>query len=369
MKSWIYWDNYKEISQMDSKLLTPGPVPVPDFVMQAIQRPVIHHRTEQFYSFYLDLLKGLRYLFRTEKSVGTLMGSGTYGVEMMMGSLFRKNEKVAFISYGKFSDRWADYGQLLGLDCFDWKIDWGKSPTIKEFKNFLDKSPELDGIVLTHSETSTAAILDLEELAWEFKQKNPRGIILVDGITSVGAMPYYHDAWGIDASITASQKALLNPAGTIVFALSELAKDKLLETQSGDFSNVYNFVKMAEKGSYPFTAPVQLLYGIKAALDHIQQRELPAIWQACHQSSRIFRKGLQELGGKVFPEKASDSLTAFYVEGKNQDEIRRKLQEKYGWILSGGQGELKGKIMRVSHMGTSTAEQMVNLLKDLGELL
>ena len=354
-------------------LLTPGPVPVPEFVLKAISQPVIHHRTKAFEQFYQKFLTKLRYLFQAESPnsrVGTMIGSGTYGVEAAIYSLFNQGESVLVIDNGKFSERWAVFSRKLGLNTIILKKDWGESPEVREVLEQLTKHPSIAGIILTHSETSTGALLDLEEIAFTVKKDFPETLIVVDGITSIGAIPFYFDQWQIDAAITASQKALMNPTGTIAFALSELALKKLRNKEDGaDSRNLANYIKSAEKFSYPFTAPVQLLYGMDAALDYICEKGLPAIWNQTHHSSMIFRKGLLTLGGKLLSKNPSDSLTAFHFPEKDNEQIRQKLIEQHQIQLAGGQGEYKGKIMRVSHMGMADSEIMEKVISRIKEIL
>ncbi|MEO1451868.1 MAG: aminotransferase class V-fold PLP-dependent enzyme, partial [Bacteroidota bacterium] len=294
-----------------SLLLTPGPVPIPPFVAEALAKPVIHHRTTEFRTFYNDLLDDLRYLFQTEGGTGTMIGSGTFGVECALYSLFRPEDEVLVVEMGKFSERWGSYGVVRGLQTHRLSLDWGQSPTIEGIQIALREMRQPKGLVLTHSETATGAICDLEEIALAIKSEWPDILIVVDGITSIGALPFYMDAWQVDAAVTASQKALMNPAGLVAFGLSEAAQAALQPTHSGDFQNWYNYLKSSETGDYPFTAPVQLLFGVGVALQSIRLKGLPAVWQATHHAARVFRDGLKARGGVLFPTKPSDSLSAF----------------------------------------------------------
>jgi len=346
------------------KLLTPGPVPVPDFILAAINQEVIHHRSPAFASFYKELLDNLAYLFQAE-IVGTMIGSGTYGVGAMIYSLFRPGEKVLVLNNGKFSGRWVDESRHLGLEVVEIKADWGKSIDTQRVLNELSQHRETKGLIITHSETSTGTLIDLEEMAFQVKRAHPDVLIAVDGITSIGAMPYYHDDWGIDASVTASQKALMNPAGTVAFALSSSAANRLRPTHKGDYRNFYNYIQAIEAFTYPFTAPVQLLYGLDAALKQVREKGLPQVWNECHQSARTFRKEMTRIGAEHFSDYPSDSLTAFRMPGRNVEELKKRMEKEFGWIISSGQGAFKGEILRISHMGTATTISMKALLQDL----
>jgi aspartate aminotransferase-like enzyme len=365
--------SFSSILQTMKYLLTPGPVPVPDFVMAAINQPVIHHRTAAFEQFYQKLLTKLRYLFQAEASesvVGTMIGSGTYGVEAAMYSLFKPGETILVINNGKFSERWEVFGKLSGFKVVELVKNWGESPAVAEIVELLRENKTVAGVVLTHSETSTGALLDLEEISFAIKNEFPETLVVVDGITSIGTIPFYFDQWQIDAAITASQKALMNPTGTIAFALSALAQRKLRNPEIiADSRNLANYVKSVQKNSYPFTAPVQLLYGLDAALDSIKNDGLPTVWNRTHHSAKTFRAALARLGGKMIAENPSDSLTAFYFPERDNEPIRQRLITDYQIHLAGGQGEFKHKLMRVSHMGMADVAVMEVLVGKLKVIL
>lgn len=347
-------------------MLSPGPVPVPSFVMEAMLRPMMHHRSPTFQALYAEIRKGLQYLFQTTQATGTIIGSGTYGMEMAMYSLFRPSERVMVLNLGKFSERWVAYGRLLGLEVTEEKRKWGVKIGVAELMKAVQQAGKIEGIVLTHCETSTGLCLDLEEMVFALRQEYPDILILVDGITSIGAIPFYFDAWEIDAAVIASQKALMNPAGIAAYALSERALNRLQPTNIADFRNLHNYAQTAAQNSYPYTAPVHLLYGIEAALRYIGKQGLPAIWNQVHQCKKLFISGLERLGATEFSESPSQSLTAFRWEGKDLISVQKRLMAE-GVFLAGGQAELKGKILRITHFGGVTHEMMEAVLEILGK--
>lgn len=349
-------------------MLSPGPVPVPDYVMTAMQKPMMHHRSAGFATLYDNIRSGLRYVFQTEAATGTVIGSGTYGVEMAMYSVFRPGERVVVLNLGKFSERWVEYGEVLGLDVVEIKRPWGKAFGTAELMEKVQAAGEIQGIILTHCETSTGVCLDLEEMAFALRRADPDLLIMVDGITTIGAIPFYFDAWDVDVALIASQKALMNPAGIAAYALSERAQSRLQATKAGDFRNLYYYVQTATQNAYPYTAPVQLLYGVEAALDSIVRQGLPAIWNQVHQCRVAFRDGITSLGAEIYPESPSESLTAFTWEGVDLVAMQKGLAEA-GYWLAGGQGELKGKILRITHFGGVTVEMMEAVVVEIERLL
>lgn len=322
-----------------------------------MSQPVIHHRGPKFAAVFEAIQEGLRYLFQAQGSTGMMIGSGTFGVETGMYSLFSPGETVVVVNNGKFSHRWKEYAEIIGLRCIEVLIPWGE---VVDWDMIKKTAGEIipDGIVITHCETSTGAMTDLEPLVSELNSQWPETCILVDAITTVGAVPFYLDAWGIDAAVIASQKALMNPAGIICWALSERGKQRLRPTRPGDFANWYNYDQAATKSSFPFTAPITGMYGIRAVLDQIQDRGLPAIWNEVHQASRQFKAGVAKLGGKVLGSSPSDSLTTFDWKDGKINEVKDYLLRN-GFELAGGQGEWKGKILRISHMGSSARKEIV----------
>ncbi len=352
-------------------LLSPGPVPVPDFIMQAICAPVIHHRGPVFETLMEGLRRDLQYLFQGESAATCLMmGSGTVGVEAAMYSLFQPADRVLIVNYGKFSERWVDFGKLMGLDVIPIQTAWGQSPSAASVLETAARYPDLSGVILTHCETSTGAMIDVEEIAFALKQTRPELLLLVDGVSSIGALPFYFDEWNIDCAVVASQKALMNPAGTVAFALSAYAQSRLRPTHPSDARNLHNYLRLAQQNSFPYTPPVQLFYGWQAALAHFRRRSLPEIWNQCHQSARAFRTRLEGLGGALLAPVPADSLSAFSFPQQDHEAIRKNLHEQHGIFLAGAQGALKGKILRISHMGAANAavmEQVGDLLHEMME--
>lgn len=350
------------------RMLTPGPVGVPESVMKAIAQPVIPHRSPAFQSFYGDLLENMRYLFQTDGKVCGIGGPGSMAMRLLLSDLLNAGDKVFTPVYGKFSARWADYAAQLGLDHISPEFDWQKGPSTNELIEAVEKHPDLKAVVLTHCETSTGVVLDLESLAWKIREVQPDCLIIVDAISTIGSIPFYMDAWGLDAAVVSSPKALQNPSGTAFIAVSDRAYSYLDPLRRGDPGNLRNYFEFAEKGLFPFTAPVQLLYGIAASLDHIKAEGLPVIWNRTHQLAVHFRKELEKIGGSVWTKNAGSVLTAFYFSGFDLDLLKEKLEKEYQVIVSGGQDQLNGQILRVGHFGPVTLDEMSYLARSLESL-
>ncbi len=345
-------------------ILTPGPVAVPKFIFEAIQQPVIHQRSPAFIDFFQELQLQLQYLFQTENPVLAFPATGSMAFEMTLQSLLPPQSTVAIAAHGKFSDRWLDFAQHAGYKTIPLRQPWGEAPELGGGLEMLIEIPDLAAVVLTHCETSTGALTDLEEIAFFLKKHRPDLLIIVDAMSTIGVLPYYHDAWQIDASVCSSQKGLFNPSGTAFVALSANAISRLPIPPVDDAYHLGHYWKYLAQGSFPFTPPTQLFYGINRALKEIQHQGLPARWNLSHQMSQRFKKGIEELGGKLVGQSHADSVTAFALGNGNHDEFRAELYRR-GYELAGGQGPLKSKIMRVGHFGWVEKEIVEGLLEEI----
>ncbi len=349
-------------------ILTPGPVGVPDFILDAIGQPVIHQRSPAFIEFFAELQKGLRYLFQTEGPVVVLPSTGSMAVEMTMRSLFPPGSQVAIQSNGKFSDRWLQYGEYSGIKTTPLRLPWGENLDLQTLVTVLKSFPNLDGIVLTHCETSTGVQIDLEEMAFAARQIRPDLLIVVDAMSTVGVTPLYMDAWGLDAVVCSSQKGLFNPSGVSFIGLSLRVLFQMDTPKVDDALHLGHYWRYLSQGSFPFTPPTQLLYGVHEALEKIKELGLPQRWNNSHQMSQFLKKAVVEMGGKLFGVANSDVLTAFSFGGGDQDEIRKALLAR-GFEVAGGQGEFKGKMMRVGHFGWIGMEEMEGFVGALRDVL
>lgn len=330
------------------QLLTPGPVPIPFFVQQALSKPVMYHRNTEFEELMQQLKTGLAYLFQTNATVLGMIGSGTSGVEALLYSVLQRGDTLLVANLGKFSNRWAEYGKMQEWEVIEIKAEWGKTIATEKYVRMLAENPKTKALLLTHCETSTGVFSDIEEIAFAVKSAFPEILILVDSVSSIGAIPFYFDAWKIDGAVVAAQKALLNPTGTVYFALSELATQQLRPSNAADFFNLWNYWQSAKKNSYPYSPPVSLFYGVIAALQYIQSETLPKRWNEIHHNAQSFRKFAKEKDWEIFGEQPADCLTALYHPTKNASLIKQQLYENKV-VVSGGQDELKGKIIRIAH--------------------
>lgn len=235
--------------------LVPGPVDPPRFVMEAIQQPVVHQRSQEFRTFFSSMQEDLKYVFQTSNPVVCLIGSGTFAVELAMGSLFRKGDQVAIPAMGKFSERWAGTALEMGLEAVPMGITWGHGLSLEHVEHVLEEYPNLKGWVLTHCETSTGVSIDLERIAALIKQRAPHQLIVVDAVSTLAVQPLYTDLWNLDVVVAASQKGLLNPAGTSYLSLSSMAQYALEPRECESYMDLSRYLHFLADSDYPSPHP------------------------------------------------------------------------------------------------------------------
>src|SRR6266849_4655844 len=202
-------------------LLTPGPTPVPPEVLAALAEPVIHHRSRDFREIYGRCLARLREVYRTENDVLMFTTSGTGAFESAVASLTSLGDRQLVLSAGNFGERWAGMARAFGADLVHVRLDWGEVPEPDDLRSSLAEAGDLSVVYLTHSETSTGVVCDLQALAAVAKEAG--ALVVVDAVSSLGAVPLEPDAWGIDVVVSGSQKALMCPPGVAFASVSPAA--------------------------------------------------------------------------------------------------------------------------------------------------
>ncbi|MGH7215035.1 MAG: pyridoxal-phosphate-dependent aminotransferase family protein, partial [Tepidisphaeraceae bacterium] len=268
---------------MKYRLFTPGPTSVPEATLLELGKPVHHHRTGEFRALFNEVQQLLQYVYQTKQTVHTITGSGTAAFEAGFTSTISAGMRVLNVTNGKFAERWASYAKTFGCELKELKLDYGTHATPQQVEAEL-KQAKYDAVVLVHSETSTATTCDLPAIA-----KVVRGaggddtLLFVDGITSIGALPFKMDEWGVDVAITGSQKSLMLPPGLGFVCLSERAWKK---AESGRHVNFYFDLKKYQKsiadGDTPFTPANTLIEAQRTSLRMIKDETLETVWKRTH---------------------------------------------------------------------------------------
>ena len=341
------------------RLFTPGPTDVPPEVLQEMAKPIFHHRTQQFKDLFAQVNAGLKKLLFTQADVLTLAGSGTAAMEAAIVCAARRDKKVLVADGGKFAERWAKVCKAYAIDVDDMPIEWGTAINPAQVREKL--ATGLYGtVVVVHSETSTATAADMQGIAAEVRKTD--ALLLVDAITSAGALPLKMDDWGIDIVGIGSQKALMLPPGLALVAVSEKAW-KVIDTIKPPalYLNLKAYKKSLADSDVPYTPAITLIRGLKVALDMLHGIGIEKVWAQTALLARASRAAAAALGLKVYSRQPSDSVTGImYPEGVT-DTFRRNLRARWGCSVAGGQGELEGKMFRISHMGYTDPLDAVGL--------
>ena len=334
-------------------LLAPGPTPVPERVMLAMAEPMLHHRTPQFEAIFKEAAEGLRWLFQTEKDVLILAASGTGGMESSIANFFSPGDKALVVNGGKFGERWTNICKAYGLKVTEITVEWGKAVVPKAVADALKADPEIKGVFVQASETSTTAAHPVKELA-DIVKNHENTLLIVDGITAVGVYDMPMDKWGIDVLITGSQKALMLPPGLAFVGVSDKAW-KFNETAKCPrfYFDLKRERKNLKDNTTAYTPAVSLIIGLREVLRMMKEEGLENIFARHNRLARATRAAMQAIGLKLLaPESPADSCTGVYApEGVDGGKLFKTLKDTLGVTMAGGQDALKGKIIRIAHLG------------------
>jgi aspartate aminotransferase-like enzyme len=346
-------------------LLSPGPTPIPNEVALAMSETMIHHRTPQFNSVFDEAREGLKILFGTTNDVLILASSGTGAMEASVANLFSPGDKVLVVNGGKFGERWLNISNAFGLEPIDMKVEWGQAVTVADVEKQLKANPDLRGVMIQASETSTTVFHPIQEIAMLTKN-GP--LLLVDGVTAVGVVNLPQDQWQIDVLVTGSQKALMLPPGLGFVALSDRAWERTKQAKLPRFYFDLNLErKNQQKGSGAFTPAVSLIFGLRASLQMLQREGLANVYARHDRMSRATRAAASALGlGLLAPKSPSPAATGIYLPaGIDADQVLDYLRDKMNVTLAEGQDQLKGKAIRIAHVGYMGAFDVITAIAAL----
>lgn len=343
---------------MKYRLYTPGPTSVPEATLIELAKPVHHHRTPEFRKMFAEVQSALQYVYQTQQTVYTITGSGTAAAEAGIVNCLAPGQKALCIVNGKFAERWSKVCSQFGIEHKDLKLEYGQPGTAEMVAAEL-KVSKYDAVILVHSETSTATVSDLEGICKAVRtSSSPDCLVIVDGITSIGAIPFKMDAWDVDVAITGSQKALMLPPGLAFVALSKRAWKAVEANKSVRefYLDLKAYAKSIGDGDTPYTPANTLIEALGVSLKMVQQETIEGVWTRTHAIAEAFRQGMQALGLRLFSSRPADSVSAIcYPEGVNDKDFRGTLKKVHNIHIAGGQGTMEGKIFRVNHMGYTDA--------------
>ncbi|MDS1030206.1 alanine--glyoxylate aminotransferase family protein [Bacillota bacterium LX-D] len=356
-------------------LMTPGPTMVPHEVLATQSEVMIHHRTPEYGKLFTEMNENLRYLYQTNNTIISYSASGTGGLEASVVNFFSPGDKILVISIGVFGNRYAAIAQSFGLNVVKIDVPWGQGVDPKEVEKYLAEGG-FKAVFATHNETSTGAVNDIKAISQVLKGQDL--LFIVDAVSSLGAIELQTDLWGIDVVISASQKAIMCPPGLAFMSVSPKAWEAAEKSTCPKFYwDILKAKKALEKNppQNPFTPPISLVRGVNMALKLIKKEGLAAIFARHNRLAQATQAGVEALGLKLFaaPAARSSCITSVALpENLDGNKIRSIMEEKYGVIIAGGQEHLKGKIIRIGHMGyvneNNVYETFTALEKTLQEL-
>lgn len=333
-------------------LLTPGPTPLPPKVLEAMARPIIHHRTPQFQAILKEATEGLKYVFQTVNDVYVLASSGTGAMEAAVINLLSAGDNALIVESGKFGERWTEICKSYAINTEVIAVEWGKAVDSREVEKRLKANPKIKAVFTTHCETSTGVTNDIEEIGKITKDTD--AVLVVDAISSLGAIDLKTDAWNCDIVVSGSQKGLMLPPGLGFISVSQKAW-KLIEAAKSPryYFNLKKAKKALGDNDTPFTPAITLIIALCEALKMMKEDGLENIFARHKKMADATRAAMKGLGLELFaPTAASDVVTAVKVpQAIDGEKMVKTMRDTYGVTIAGGQAELKGKVFRIAHMG------------------
>ncbi|MFP4213027.1 MAG: pyridoxal-phosphate-dependent aminotransferase family protein [Desulfohalobiaceae bacterium] len=340
------------MSMNKPRLLTPGPTMLPEEVRLTLARQMIHHRKSEFVSVMQELQGGLQTLFATTQQVLPLSCSGTGAMQAAVSSLFSRGESVLALEAGKFGQRWSKIARSWGLNVIPLELEWGQALDADRIAGLLQENPQISGLLVQASETSTGVLHPVQDLGQICREQDV--LLVVDGISAVGISPCPMDRWEIDCLLTGSQKGLMLPPGLALISLSPRAQDKASSIpQENFYFNLLQELDKANQNQTQFTSAVNLLQGLRVCLQEYflpsPERIMLKHWALCQMTRQgVSALGLQPLVDEHYTWGLTSVLLPQEVSGQR---LLACAKEEHNVILAGGQDRLKGRILRIGHMG------------------
>ena len=339
-------------------LQIPGPTNVPDRVLRAMDYPTIDHRGPQFSAIGKKCLDGMKTIFKTRSHVVIYPASGTGAWEAALVNVLQDGDLVLMVETGHFATLWNRMATKLGLKTEFLATDWrrGFDPQAVEDRLRADTDGKIKAVCVVHNETSTGSTSAIAEVRAAIDAVSHNALLLVDTISSLASIDFRHDEWGVDVTVSGSQKGLMLPPGLSFNAISEKAVS--VSQASGMRRSYWDWseqIAANADGAFPYTPATNLLYGLAEAIDMLHEESLDAVFARHDRHAAATRRAVQAWGLEVLcqePRDFSSSLTAVLLpDGHNADEFRASVLEKFNMSLGNGLSKLAGKVFRIGHLG------------------
>jgi aspartate aminotransferase-like enzyme len=350
-------------------LMIPGPTPVPEAALLALAKHPIGHRTSEFSNILAEVTENLKWLHQTQSDVLTLNVSGTGAVEAGIINFLSPGDRILVGSNGKFGERWVEVGQAYGLNVEEVKVEWGKplDPAVFAEKLQADTQKQIKAVIITHSETSTGVLNDLESINRHVKAHG-EALIIVDAVTSLGAFNLPVDAWGLDIVASGSQKGYMIPPGLGFVSVSPKAWEAYKTAKLPKYYlDLGKYRKATAKNTTPFTPPVNLIVALHTTLRIMKEEGLESIFARHERLKNATRAAIQGLNLPLLAadSSASPAITAVAPQGIESDKIRSLMKKRFDIALAGGQDHLSNKIFRIGHLGFVSDRDILSCIASL----
>ncbi len=357
---------------MGQNLRTPGPTPIPDAVREAQAQPMIDHRGTEFGELIAETSAGLAKLIGTESDVVLLTGSGTGSLEAAVVNTLSPGDRVLSVNIGGFGDRFAQVATAFGADVESLSFEWGTSADPEAVRAHLASADPYRAVLVTHNETSTGVANPMQALAEVIRGAPGEPLLLVDGISGLGAMPFEMDAWGVDLVVSASQKAWMASPGIAIAAIGPRA------VAAGETARMPRFywdfaeaLTWATKGQTPWTPAVAVLYGLRVGVRRLLEEGRQRTWARHAAIARAVGAGMESLGVRLVAAEQDRSATvtaAWLPDGVDWAPFNAAMRAR-DLVIAGGQGKWTGRILRFGHMGEVGIDEMAEALQIMGDTL
>jgi serine---pyruvate transaminase len=337
---------------MKQRLLTPGPTPVPEETLLELAKPMIYHRTGEFRAILKEVLEDLQYVYRTKQMIIPLTASGSGALEAALVNAVAPGAKIICLSAGRFGERWKNMAKAFGMEAVTVAVPYGQVVTPEMLAKALGDHPDAVAVCSTLSETSTGVGHDIEAFG-KLVAPTP-AVLLVDAVSGLGAMECRTDDWHIDICCTGSQKALMMPPGLAFVSVSDKAWKAIDKNAAARtfYFDLKKARKSLEAGDTPYTPAHTLVRAMRVSLKMIKAEGLDNILQTQARNAAAARAGFTALGLKIFPARPNNALTVGEMPaGIDSSVVLQKMEKRFGLKLANGQDNLKGKIIRLAHMG------------------
>ena len=352
------------------QLMAPGPTPVPSEVLLAMAQPMLHHRTPEYEALFLEVRAGLKNLFQTSQEVLPFACSGTGAMEAAVVNTLSAGDTVAVVVAGKFGERWLEICKAFGVNVVELKAPFGATVPAERVAEALKKQPAIAAVLTQHSESSTGVLHDVRGYAAVTRGTNT--ILIADAVSSLGIANLEMDAWGVDVVVSGSQKGLMLPPGLAFVAVSDKAWAKVkTSTLPKYYFDLAAERKTVSKNEAHFTPAVSIVIGLREVLRMLDKEGLANVFKRHDRLARATRAGVEALGLSLFATASpSPALTAVVAPpGIDSEKILSTFSTSHNITIAGGQGEMKGKIFRLGHMGYAAELDTIGALAALEQVL